>query len=1121
MGKDSPSVPPITARIVGPGSLGLSMLENRNPRHDLFAFVLLVVIVFLSASLLTYDAADPVNSSSLLIDRFYQPDVVVWPQNEEPSNACGYWGALTADILYTTLGVGAFFLVMGLGAVAIALIQRQTIQSLWSKTIGWLLALMGLTTLASMLFAEWSLGPVIGPGGYLGALGDGLLEMNFARAGGIIIAASALIIGLFMWTEYVFLRVIAFALGSVFSVVGLLLPVAARDRIKHWIDGLIPATSDARVASQPAGKRRTVTRDDLNRRRVNNDSYDEADWEDEQVDELDEDDADSWADDEDEEQGVDDEWDNEEEIDDEVNDATPPRTIPFVTKTAASTAAVAQPANHHEAAKETELAETDNSDGSANDKDTHGSKSRFNFGFKKRGKQDADSKPVSERDQVISQLNQAARIDDSREYELPAVKLLSKSPSIPQSALRSQTMRQSRRLEQKFLEFGHKVKVVDVETGPVITQYELKLEAGLRLSKITRLSDDIAIGLRVPSVRIVAPIPGKNTVGIEVPNETRHMVRLRDVMQQAPESTRKMKIPLFLGQNVAGETLIVDLSKLPHLLIAGRTGTGKSVCLNAIISSILMTRRPDEVRMLMIDPKMVELSGYGRLPHLMHPVVTDMRKAEAILAWAVDKMEDRYKLLARAGVRHINSYNQLGEEELIDRIQPQNDEERSEIPINLPFIVIVADEMADLMMTSGKEVEQHIIRLAQKSRAVGIHLILATQKPTVDVITGLIKSNLPARISFQVASQNDSRVVLDANGAEKLLGNGDMLFLWPGTSTLIRGQGTFLSDEEIDAVTDAVSTGEQNFVNELVNMKVDEGSDDELAGKLKSRDELYNQAVEVVIRENRGSVSLLQRVLGIGYGRAARLIDFMEEDGIVGPYAGSKSREIIMTMDQWRHLQSGKDRAENSNAEARANDVPPPKRQSPDNDPVLLRASRFPAVPVEEVEPQNALDAEDHVDDAMENEYDEDEETFDGDDELQSLSEGEAFGEESDEEHAHDESDDQDDDYDNELDHDDDEDDSASEYDLDESEWYEAEDEDEIEDEDEYEVEDEDENEDEDDDEQLKKPAAERLDGQTELAEADADEADEEYEYVYVDEDEPVDEDDEWEYEYIDEDDEQ
>jgi S-DNA-T family DNA segregation ATPase FtsK/SpoIIIE len=468
-------------------------------------------------------------------------------------------------------------------------------------------------------------------------------------------------------------------------------------------------------------------------------------------------------------------------------------------------------------------------------------------------------------------------------------------------------------LEKTCKEFGYNVRVVEIETGPVISQYEIQLEAGLRLQKITALADDLAIALRVPSVRIVAPIPGKNTVGVEVPNENRQVVRLREVIEQSEAKTRKMKIPLFLGKDAVGAPMVVDLASLPHLLIAGRTGTGKSVCLNAIITSILMTRRPDEVRMLMIDPKMVELSGYARLPHLMHPVVTDMRKAEAILAWAVDKMEERYALLARAGVRHITSYNQLGEEELMDRLQPESDDERSAIPLNLPFIVIVADEMADLMMTCGKEVEQHIIRLAQKSRAVGIHLILATQKPTVDVITGLIKSNLPARIAFQVASKMDSRVVLDAMGADKLLGNGDMLFLWPGTSNLLRGQGTYLTDEEIESVTESVSTGEQNFVHELMHIKVQAKEGEEGGpGGLPNRDDMYAQAVDVVIREGRGSVSLLQRALGIGYGRAARLIDFMEQDGIVGTYNGSKSREVIMALDQWQQMQAGS----NSSAES-------------------------------------------------------------------------------------------------------------------------------------------------------------------------------------------------------------
>ena len=506
----------------------------------------------------------------------------------------------------------------------------------------------------------------------------------------------------------------------------------------------------------------------------------------------------------------------------------------------------------------------------------------------------------------LAHLDDTKLPEGSEEYVLPGLDLLTESDEVSYDEQTEEVKKKAKVLEQTFANFGFNIKVVEIETGPVIAQYEIELEAGLRLSKIAGLADDLAIALRVPSVRIVAPIPGKNSVGIEVPNERRQVVRMREVIEESGAQIRKQKIPLFLGKDVSGKALTVDLASLPHLLIAGRTGTGKSVCLNSIISSILMTRRPDEVRMLMIDPKMVELSCYARLPHLMHPVVIDMRKAEAILAWAVDKMEERYALLARAGVRHLTNYNQLGREELLDRLKPENEEEAELIPDHLPFIVIVVDEMADLMMTSGKEVEAHIIRLAQKSRAVGIHLILATQKPTVDVITGLIKSNLPARISFQVASKTDSRVVLDAMGADKLLGNGDMLFLWPGTSALVRGQGTYLSDDEINSVVDHCSLGEQNFVQELVQLKVEKTDDEAVKpGSFKKRDDLYEAAVDIVVREGRGSCSLLQRALGIGYGRAARLIDFMSEDGIVGQYNGSQAREVAITLAQWDAMRSG------------------------------------------------------------------------------------------------------------------------------------------------------------------------------------------------------------------------
>jgi S-DNA-T family DNA segregation ATPase FtsK/SpoIIIE len=496
--------------------------------------------------------------------------------------------------------------------------------------------------------------------------------------------------------------------------------------------------------------------------------------------------------------------------------------------------------------------------------------------------------------------------DQEIAYEMPPLDLLLPNEEICYEEHEKEVRRKAKILEKTFKNFGFNVRVVEIETGPVIAQYEVELEAGLRLAKISNLADDLAIALRVPSVRIVAPIPGKNTVGIEVPNENRQLVRLREVIEETNGRAKRMKIPIYLGKDVSGNPMTIDLTTLPHLLIAGRTGTGKSVCLNSIIVSILMSRGPDEVRMLMIDPKMVELNGYSKLPHLMHPVVTDMRKAEAILAWAVDKMEERYQLLSKAGVRHVSVYNQLGEEELHERIQPESEEHWKQIPRQLPFIVIVADELADLMMTAGKEVEQHIIRLAQKSRAVGIHLILATQKPTVDVITGLIKSNLPARIAFQVASRVDSRVVLDEMGADKLLGNGDMLFLLPGTSTLLRGQGTYLSDDEITRVVDYVGTDDPQFAGELMQLKTKDELEALGAGGLKNRDDLYETAVDIVIRERRGSVSLLQRALGIGYGRAARLVDFMAEDGIVGEYNGSQAREVMISIEDWEVMSRAK-----------------------------------------------------------------------------------------------------------------------------------------------------------------------------------------------------------------------
>ncbi len=832
------------------------MSETRHLRNDIVAIILLAVVVFLAASLATYDPADPVVDAFPALRSVYQPDQLVYPLNESFNNACGRLGAWVADLLLTTLGVGTYLIVIGLISLEVALFRHQPIRAPWLKTLGWLLSLVGICTLSAATFPRWMTPAVIGPGGYLGVLAHIALSDLVGTAGAILVALSSLVIGLMMWTEYLVFRAGRLMFAPAFAAATSLLPFGYLHRFVLWVNGTADGSAAGKTFESEEDDDDEVGNTDLPRRiRINGaplmeDEEEEAEAEaDVEADEAADEDEDSARDDE----ALDDEEDEADEVETDEPEAE------VVEPSAA-------PAPHFKIPK-----------------------------------------PVkkSERDLVMSQLNEADKLEADVEYELPSIELLHQSDAVPFEAQKQEALEKARILEKTCQEFGYRVKVVEIETGPVISQYEIQLEAGLRLNKITALADDLAIALRVPSVRIVAPIPGKNTVGVEVPNETRKIVCLRDLMEQSQNKARKMNIPVFLGADAVGRPLVVDLAKMPHLLIAGRTGTGKSVCLNAIISSILMTRRPDEVRMLMIDPKMVELSGYGRLPHLMHPVVTDMRKAEAILAWAVDKMEERYKLLARAGVRHINSYNQLGEEELMRRLQPQDQLERDQIPTNLPFIVIVADEMADLMMTAGKEVEQHIIRLAQKSRAVGIHLILATQKPTVDVITGLIKSNLPARLAFQVASKTDSRVVLDAMGADKLLGNGDMLFLWPGTSTLIRGQGTYVTDEEIDAITAAVSTGEQNFVHELVNMKVGQEGSDDPGAALKNRDELYEKAIEVVVSEQRGSVSLLQRALGIGYGRAARLIDYMEEDGFVGAYNGSKSREVLLDPETWAAMKRG------------------------------------------------------------------------------------------------------------------------------------------------------------------------------------------------------------------------
>jgi len=747
------------------------MIDVQRFKTDIIALGLLAVTVFLGLSLFSYDPADP-------------PAQLVYPVRDVAQNLCGISGAHTAHLLRSGFGIGAWGILLAFIVIDMRMFSRQQTVGAVIELLGLALILTSVCIATQMVLGANNTTPLIGSGGYIGALGFSLMEAKFSVAGSLILLVSMFFAGLLLTADTLPVRIL-------FSC--LTFPFRAFSRE--------PSEAD-----------------------------EDADEEEEEYEE-----EDVVAED-------------EEEIEEEQV------SVPKAKKIKKRKPIKVNPPAGLRLAR--------------------------------------DSKPFEQK--------------KNSSYKLPGLELLEDAEDFPFELLAKKAEEAAEILENTFADFGLDIQVSEIDTGPVLTLFELNLKPGLRVAKVIALAHDLAVALRVPSVRVVPSIPGKNTVGVEVPNEKQVMVRLKELIEACSDDAEKSRIPLFMGKDVSGHPLTADLSKLPHLLIAGRTGTGKSVCLNTLILSLLMTRTPNEVKMLMIDPKMVELSGYKRIPHLMHPVITDMKKAEAVLAWAVDKMEERYDLLARCGSRNIDSFNKLGKEKVLEMagIDPES-EEALQMPEKMPSIVIVADEIADMMMTSGKDVEAHIIRLAQKSRAVGIHLVLATQKPTVDVITGLIKSNLPARISFQVASRGDSRVVLDENGADALLGNGDMLYLAPGTSKLTRAQGAFVSDEEIENVINFFSDMAPEYSPELAkitaaNSKKNSGGDSD-----RKEDSLYDEAVEIVIREGRGSVSLLQRALGVGYGRGARLIDYMAEDGIVGEYNGSQAREVLYTIDEWEASKQG------------------------------------------------------------------------------------------------------------------------------------------------------------------------------------------------------------------------
>lgn len=494
----------------------------------------------------------------------------------------------------------------------------------------------------------------------------------------------------------------------------------------------------------------------------------------------------------------------------------------------------------------------------------------------------------------ILQLEHTVTVEDEN-YEFPPVQLLSEPEKKANRGSKKSVADTATQLQKTLYSFGVSAKVEDVSVGPAITRYELKPAEGVRVSKIANLADDIALNLAAESIRIEAPIPGKQAVGIEIPNKENEMVHFREIIEDDKFIDHKSKLAFGLGKDVAGQAVVTDIAKMPHVLIAGATGSGKSVCINTLISSILYKAKPSEAKLLMVDPKIVELSVYNGIPHLLIPVVTDPKKAAGALAWAVQEMEDRYQRFATKGVRDLKGYNEA----------MQKEEGNS----TLPQIVIIIDELADLMMVSPKDVEDSICRLAQKARAAGMHLVIATQRPSVDVITGIIKANIPSRIAFSVSSQVDSRTILDMAGAEKLLGKGDMLFYPAGAPKPTRVQGAFVSDAEVEKIVDFIKAEGEVTYNEDIIEQIENSNKTDKEKDLESEqadddgtDPFLMEAIDTVVETKQASTSFIQRRFKVGYARAGRIIDQMEERGVISGYQGSKPREVLMTKERWQEL---------------------------------------------------------------------------------------------------------------------------------------------------------------------------------------------------------------------------
>ena len=828
--------------------------------------------LFVAASLIGFDAGDA-------------PGFAAWPPNEPAANWMGGIGALVAYWSYYTLGLGAWVFLAGLAVLIGLHFGGARVDHPLVRIVGVLFIAVAGAGVQALLAPGTARLPDL-PGGSIGFVGAGELRERFNVAGSMLWMLVAAVFGLIIaydrWlvpAGAVLLRQAGWlgrtAGGGAVSVRDVLPAIgswllAIADRLRPIKRVPVRATDlddDERMRPKVAKRKRAEAR----AKKIE----DEIDTD---VGELEEDEYEE------------DEYDEEEDADEEEDE---------------------EYEEEEEDEEDEEPIAEDEDEAEGEDEDGPGAPQVFN---EDRLREKISTMPVL----FANQNRSVAKEEDLRDlqgvelegYTFPGLDLLEEPEEDFNDKLDEMVRDGAEALERALHEYRIKGEVVGIESGPVITLYDVRLAPGTKVNQLNAVSSDIARALKAVNVRIVANQVGRDTVGIEVPNPTKEKVRLKELMGR-PEKFQGMKLPMFLGKDASGEPLIADLTKMPHVLIAGTTGSGKSVCMNTIIMSFLYTKKPNELRLVLVDPKMVEMSQFKDIPHLMCPVVTEMHKAAAILEWAVTKMDERYELLAEAGCRDISSYNDLDWEEIKERLGHETDEQAARVPRKLPYMVFIIDELADLMMTN-KEVEGAIVRIAQKARAVGIHLILATQRPQANVVTGLIKGNMPCRITFKVASGLDSRIILDQKGGELLLGQGDMLFLSPSNHKLMRSQGTLVDDIEIRRVVKFIrEVSGPTYERQIMQLGQPEGAlsdDDRLLQSANNnsaslrralKDPLFDRAVEIVLETKRGSVSLLQRRLAIGYTRSSRLIDLMGIAGVISDHKGSVARDVKITAEEW------------------------------------------------------------------------------------------------------------------------------------------------------------------------------------------------------------------------------